>query len=177
VGARGGGGFAHLLVGSVADQLSAHGCGPIVVVREPQPAGGPVLVGVDASEPAARALAYAADEAAQRDTGLIVLHAYAAPSAVDAEQLLADLTAAVRTTHPHVPMQLRPVHADRTDQAMIDASAEAVLTVVGCRGLGGLRSVLLGSTSRALTHHAHSPVAVVHQPGRATAAVYYDDLP
>jgi len=175
VGARGGGGFTHLLLGSVADQLTAHGLGPIIVVRGPAPDRGPVVVGVDASQHAARALRYAAGEAALRNADLIVLHAYtetlhphtgdpAAEGRAQAERLLADVTGPLASLHPRLSIEPRPVYTGRVDQAMIDASHEAALTVVGCRGLGGLRSLLLGSTSRALTHHAAGPVAVVHRP-------------
>jgi nucleotide-binding universal stress UspA family protein len=42
---------------------------------------------------------------------------------------------------------------------------DAELLVVGSRGLTGLRSRLLGSTSRAVLRHAHLPVLVVPQHG------------
>ncbi len=45
--------------------------------------------------------------------------------------------------------------ADRKDAAVI---------VMGSRGLTGVRSVLLGSVSSAVAHHAHRPTLIVHRP-------------
>jgi nucleotide-binding universal stress UspA family protein len=45
--------------------------------------------------------------------------------------------------------------ADRHDAAAI---------VMGSRGLTGLRSMLLGSVSSAVVHHAHRPTLVIRQP-------------
>lgn len=49
--------------------------------------------------------------------------------------------------------------------ALIDLSEKADMLVLGRRGAGGLRGLLLGSTSSTLLHHAHCPVAVVHGEG------------
>jgi nucleotide-binding universal stress UspA family protein len=43
---------------------------------------------------------------------------------------------------------------------LVDLSKETQM--VGCRGRGALRSGLLGSVSTGLIHHAHCPVAVIH---------------
>ena len=45
---------------------------------------------------------------------------------------------------------------------LIDLSKEAHMMVVGCRGQDALQRTLLGSVSTGLIHHAHCPVAVIH---------------
>jgi nucleotide-binding universal stress UspA family protein len=43
-------------------------------------------------------------------------------------------------------------------------AVDAAAIVVGARGLSGLKSALLGSTSNAVLHHTKRPVLVVQQP-------------
>ncbi len=45
---------------------------------------------------------------------------------------------------------------------LVNMSKDAHMVVVGPRGLGAVRSVLLGSVSTGLIHHARCPVAVIH---------------
>ncbi|HEV7174834.1 MAG TPA: universal stress protein [Solirubrobacteraceae bacterium] len=42
---------------------------------------------------------------------------------------------------------------------------DASMIVIGSRGLTGLRSILLGSVSTAVVHHADRPTLVIHSPG------------
>ncbi|MFC3501968.1 universal stress protein [Micromonospora krabiensis] len=173
VGSRGHGGFTGLLLGSVSGQVAAHAHCPVLVVRpadQPVPTRGPVLVGVDGSEPAELAVGYAADEAVRRGTELLLVHAAPADGAADSsglpgtqpEALLDTAVAAARGSHPGLSVTGRTTRGTSPGQALVDASAEAALVVVGTRGRGGFTGLLLGSVSQAVVQHAHCPVLVAH---------------
>ncbi|MEU7616830.1 universal stress protein [Micromonospora rifamycinica] len=176
LGSRGHGGFTGLLAGSTAVSVAAHAHCPVVVVREAQAkVTGPVVVGYDGSEQARTALGFAVERAAQRETALRVLRAFEPPddrwrpADPDAEARLAADRAEIeqalagwRETFPEVPVTVEIAPA-RPAAALVEASREAQLVVVGSRGRGGLRGMLLGSVGQQLIQHAHCPVAVVRE--------------
>jgi nucleotide-binding universal stress UspA family protein len=52
---------------------------------------------------------------------------------------------------------------------------DASLIIMGSRGLGGMRTLLLGSVSHGVVHHSHRPVLVV-PPGAGTASTGDESL-
>ncbi|SDE59318.1 universal stress protein [Pseudonocardia oroxyli] len=177
VGSRGLGGFTGLLVGSVAIALAARGASPVVVVRGDAEEGPddvrPVVVGVDGSPVSEEALALAFEEAALHRAPLLALHTWQddvvelgiAPlvdwNGVEAEEhaLLAERLAGWAEKYPDVEVRRRVVR-DRPAAELVDLSRSARLVVVGSRGRGGVRGLVLGSVSHALVHHAQCPVLV-----------------
>ncbi|MDH6460288.1 nucleotide-binding universal stress UspA family protein [Micromonospora sp. A200] len=175
LGSRGHGGFAGLLAGSTAVAVTAHAHCPVVVVRAGQATGaGPVVVGVDGSESSRVALGFAVESAAQRRVPLRVVRVVAPPagrrrSDHDEQATVAGERAAVeeslapwRDTFPdvHVNIEVAP---GNPAAALVEASRSAQLVVVGSRGLGGLRGMLLGSVSQQLLQHSSCPVVVARE--------------
>jgi nucleotide-binding universal stress UspA family protein len=163
-----------LTTGSVAVPVTAHARCPVVIVRYPEhlsAAEAQVVVGFDGSEPSERALAWAFDEAARRDATLVAVQACPVPltpvAATMAEEAMTDARIALQTTlsrwgakYPDVPSrsQVAMGHPVRT---LADLAGEALCLVVGTRGRGGFVSMLLGSVSHGLIHHARCPLVVV----------------
>ena len=173
VGARGLGGFTGLLVGSVS-QHCVHGATvPTVVVRNSSAhsVSHRVVVGVDGSDHSRRALAWAADEARRRRCPLDVVHGYRLPLrsylsppfdpaviADAATELVDTMTMGIERSGVDVTTISSPVGAA---PALIDASRDAALVVVGTRGRGPVQRALLGSVATQVVHHAHCTVAVI----------------
>ena len=80
----------------------------------------------------------------------------------DAEdRLSSEVLAGHRERYPDVEIE---VHLGRghADNVVLEASEECDLLVVGSRGHGGFASLMLGSVSNRVLHHAQCSVAVVH---------------
>jgi nucleotide-binding universal stress UspA family protein len=182
------GAFAHL--GSTLLAVVSHGHGSIVVVRDTGSPDrtretGPVVVGVDGSPIGEAAIAAAFAEAAERQVELVAVHAWSELSdgafaghsyieipivelEVAEHALLAERLAGWQEKYPDVSVTRR-VHVTGPRQPLAEWSKSAQLIVVGSRGRGGFRGLLLGSTSNWLVQHAHCPVMVVHSDARAVS--------
>ncbi|MEU6786804.1 universal stress protein [Nonomuraea angiospora] len=175
VGSRGLGGFTGALLGSVSMHVAGHVPCPVVVVRgERRPVRQEVVVGVDDSPECEPALAYAFEQARLRGSALRVLHAWQLPVHAFAPEISYDMDEIRTAQHQVVRDRVQIISADHPEvkvvedvqsahpvEALTDASERADLLVVGSHGRGALGSMLLGSVSRGVLHHAHCPVAVV----------------
>ncbi len=134
-----------------------------------------IVVGVDGSETAERALAWAVEEARLRGATLEVVLAWHLPYVAgypyagvgfDANAFERDSREALdkivdRIDTDGIPEVVRTLRPGDAASALLDAGTEADLIVVGSRGLGGFSGLLLGSVSHHVTHHATCPVVVV----------------
>jgi nucleotide-binding universal stress UspA family protein len=171
VGPRGRGGLPGSLLGSTGQQVCAHACGRVVVVRGHwHPAAGyapgPVAVGADGSAGSRAAIAFAAEEAMLRAVPLLAVCALAdTPGSLGGASRIQeafdhDITLREKE-YPELTI-LRQVTPGPPRAALLEATSGAQLLIVGSRGRDGLEGMLLGSVSQAMLHHARCPVGVAH---------------
>lgn len=132
-----------------------------------------VIVGVDGSASSIAALRYAARTAAAFDAPIEAISTWAFPRLASAyavahwspeEDARAVLDSAVEQAFgseppPGLVCTVLPGPPART---LVELSRGAGMLVLGSRGLGGFRGLLLGSVSSACAAHAHCPVLIVH---------------
>ncbi|MFX0577807.1 universal stress protein [Nocardia nepalensis] len=140
----------------------------------------PILAAVDGSANSYQAVAWAAAEAALHHRRLHILTSVGIQTGYgpgvlltesdtellrrDGERTLTEATRLARTAAPgDKPAITTEVTFDLIIPTLIERSAHAHMLVVGSRGLGAFQRGLLGSVSTAATHHAHCPVAVIHE--------------
>jgi nucleotide-binding universal stress UspA family protein len=135
-----------------------------------------IVVGVDGSDEARRALLWACSEAQVHAAPVLVVHVWhypygIAPAAAtatreelrasfkrDAEEVLAKEVTTARETGAEVSSML--LEGSPTDQ-LVRAAQPGDLLVVGSHGRGGFTGLLLGSVGQQCAHHARCPIVIV----------------
>lgn len=137
-----------------------------------------VLVGVDGSVSAEGALAWAAAEAASRRCPLRIVHAFSWPMTGNpfdmsfvadpslglqsaAEWILRDAEARAREVAPDIKITGN-MFVGPAATTLLNEARDADLVVLGSRGVGGFRGLLVGSVSASVAAHAPCAVVVVH---------------
>ncbi|WP_347354208.1 universal stress protein [Intrasporangium sp.] len=142
-----------------------------------------VMVGVDGSDAALKAVDIAADEAHRWGAPLEIVQTWvlssmtvwgegvSGTSMIDGEarffgkqarESVARATAEAKMRHADLTVDTL-VYEEHPARALVDAAQKAGLLVVGSRGLGGFERLLLGSVSRYVIQHATVPVLVVRR--------------
>lgn len=138
-----------------------------------------VVVGVDGSAASTGAVAYAAHTAATRGVPLMLVTSYTMPAAMFAEGMIPPqpvfdelereclpIIEAARATALEVAPEIEVRHAvveGNPAQVLIEYSRKAKLIVLGSRGLGGIKGMVLGSVSAAVASHAFCPIVVTRE--------------
>lgn len=138
-----------------------------------------IAVGVDGSAGAQRALEFAAREAELRGARLRIVSVWNISPAVytggfapapdepilegfreHAERVVREAMATVNRLHPSLQVE-GATPQGQPAESLLDEAKGATLIVVGNRGRGGFASLLLGSVSQQVVHHAPCAVVVV----------------
>jgi nucleotide-binding universal stress UspA family protein len=142
---------------------------------------GTVVVGVDGSLSAGRALGWAIDQSVLEHRPLSLVHAVPPEGAVWLDAEGSDHRVGVEATRTEGHELLRLAREEVARRApgievhevlrvsdardlLLELSGHATMVVLGSRGRGPVRSLLLGSVGVAVARHARCPV-VVHRPG------------
>lgn len=161
---------------------------------------GPIVVGFDSSESARHALDWALREGKMRDRSVRIVHAYRGINALpalgyglaadpllaeemreQAKHVLSEGLAHARACAPEVMVEGSVIEGEPA-HVLLEESKHAAHIVLGTRGLGGFRGMLLGSVGVQVSSHAHCPVVVVRRslrdlPADAPVIVGVDGSP
>lgn len=149
--------------------------------------GAAVVVGVDGSEPALRAIRLAAAEAARRHRPLRVVHGFIWPLLRvpvepvagappggglrhQAEELVAAAVAEAEAAAPGLRVSGEIIDGQAA-AVLVGESSTATMIVLGDRGLGGFGALVLGSVAIQVASYAACPVLVARGEDRAAGPV------
>jgi len=160
----------------------------------------PIIVGVDGSPASRVAVDWAARDAARRGADLKLVHVLVPPAVMafpevpmppgfmewqdeEGRRFLDSAVKTVEEAGAQVEVSTDMISGPAVPM-LADLSCSAQLIVVGSRGRGALARSLLGSISTGLAHHAHCPVAIIHDedplmphPSQAPVVVGVDGSP
>jgi nucleotide-binding universal stress UspA family protein len=155
---------------------------------------GTIVVGVDGSEESQRALHWAAEMAGRLGSSLRVVYAFdvrstwrdyplsdemssqqataliervrreGAQAREHAEQMLASMLADAGVAGVETQMVVLNDHDPA--EALVEQAMDAEMLVVGSRGRGGFKGLVMGSVSQQCLHHATCPVVVLRRVDR-----------
>lgn len=194
VGPRGLGGFTGMLLGSTSATVAQHSSCPVVVVRGPGNATGPVVVGLDGSTTSEQALGYAFEAASRSGALLLAIHTWNGFGARESwlvevagltfdeieaagHQVLAKQLGCWQEKYPGVHVEPQVIHYQSPATALIELGHQARMVVVGSHGRGEFTRLLLGSVSHSVTKHAACPVAVCRSMPRGRSIHQAQDGP
>lgn len=135
-----------------------------------------IVVGVDGSDASVAALRQAVHLAAPLGARVEAIMCWNYPSVYEPPTMLGtseadfedvarkDLDSAVENAFGLEWPEILTTHLIHgpARQSLLDASKSAMMLVLGRRGFGGFRGLLMGSVSSACAAHASCPVLVVH---------------
>lgn len=124
-----------------------------------------IVVGIDGSNNAWRALEWAAGEAERRHDTVVVAHAGdldpdGSAYGDFAHELLSDAIARLAEDHPKLPRRAEYGILD-AGSMLVELSLGADLVVIGRSGAGRIARIFVGSTAQQVLAHAHSPLVVI----------------
>jgi nucleotide-binding universal stress UspA family protein len=140
-----------------------------------------VVVGVDGAHDGVRAALWAAHAAVRLSLPATVVHVREyralllprderAVLDAEAEKVVAEAVAAMRTTAPDLDVRSRALDGSAIER-LEELSGGASVLVVGCRGRGGFVRLTLGWVAEQVVQRSRAPAVVVHEGGEQSGPV------